>query len=168
MAARIVVAALFLSIAPVAVHAVTIDDIVALSTAGVGTEILVAVIDADRTVFTLTRDDIVRLRQAGVPDRVIVKMLASAREFAEEPPPPLVVGGDPAPPAATAVIAVPTWVPYPWFVTLPVIPGPLTYEVRPGFGRFMNDGWVDGRGFGRFINDGWVDGGRVHRPAPRR
>ena len=47
-------------------------------------------------------------------------------------------------------------VPYPVvpiFVGVPVvIPGPLTFEAPRGFGRFINDGWVEGRGFGRFIN----------------
>jgi len=33
-----------------------------------------------------------------------------------------------------------------------------------GFGRFINDGWVErNRGFGRFINDGWVERGGARR-----
>src|SRR5688572_18528357 len=80
---------------PAVARAVTVDDIIALSKSGVGEEILVAVIDADRTIFTLTRDQIVALQKAGVPAVVIVKMLGSAREFADPVPEPLIVGKKP-------------------------------------------------------------------------
>jgi hypothetical protein len=141
----------------------------------------VAVIDADRTIFSLNTQDIVLLKKAGVPNSVIVKMLGTAREFVEEVPPPLIVGMDP--PRAPVEPASPSYatpafvpvvpyfvVPYPVFVApvTPVVPGhPVT--VVPGHpvtgaGRFMNDGWVTGSGFGRFMNNGFVD----PRPVPAK
>lgn len=163
---RVALAVLIVLSVPGAARAVTLDDIIALSKAGVSADILVAVIDADRTIFTLNTEEIVLLRKAGVPNSVIVKMLGTAREFVEEVPPPLIVGTDPpsapvssASPSYVAPAFVPVvpylMVPYPLFV-VPVAPGVSTQPV-PGFGRFINDGWVNGRGFGRFMNDGWVD-----------
>jgi hypothetical protein len=160
-AGRVLAAALFVLSVPAAARAVTLDDIIALSRAGVTADILVAVIDADRTIFNLNTDEIVVLKKAGVPNAVIVKMLGTAREFVDEAPPPLIVGADR--PAAVETSPVPTFMPagpyflmpYPIFVA-PVVPGVPVTNVR-GFGRFMNNGWVTGRGFGRFMNDGFID-----------
>jgi hypothetical protein len=169
-------AALFVLALPASGRAVTLDDIIALSKAGVSSEVLVAVIDADRTIFTLTPGEIVMLRKAGVPNDVIVKMLGTAREFVDEVPPPLIVGADrptavetTARPSAFETSAVPTFgqvgpyfmVPYPVFIApgvfgAPIVPGATTAPAR-GFGRFMNNGFVTGRGSGRFINDGFID-----------
>jgi hypothetical protein len=165
-------AALFVLTLPAAARAVTLDDIIALARAGVTADILVAVIEADRTIFTLRPDEIVLLKKAGVPNAVIVKMLGTAREFVEEAPPPLIVGtGTPAP-SAVETSPVPTYMPvgpyfvmpYPVFVA-PVVPGVPATNVR-GFGRFINNGWTHGRGFGRFINDGWVEPPRTPQKEP--
>jgi hypothetical protein len=152
MVPRALAFAALLVVLPASARAVTVDDLMALARAGVGAEVLVAVIDADRTVFTLTPAQIVALRQAGVPDAVLVKMLGSAKEFVDEVPEPLIVGSGPAPapPAATLVVPVPAFVPYPVFLSVPVLP-PLTFEMKHGFGRFINDGFV-GRRPGRFMN----------------
>jgi hypothetical protein len=159
------VAALFVLALPAAARAVTLDDIIALSKAGVTAEILVAVIDADRTIFSLTPGEIVVLKKAGVPDPVILKMLGTAREFVEEVPPPLIVGADrPGAaqttdrPSAVEMYSVPTFVPvvpyfvatYPVFVT-PVLPNISTQPVR-GFGRFSTTAPPNARGFGRFTD----------------
>jgi hypothetical protein len=174
---RACVLAAVLVCVPAIARAVTVDDIIALSKSGVGEEVLVALIDADRTIFTLTRDQIVALKQAGVPPGVIVKMIGSAREFVDPVPPPLIVGNTP-PASSSAKHSTPAWhaspgspgtafVPYPLFVPVvpfvPVFPS-VTFTAPRGFGRFMNDGFVEGRGFGRFINDGWVSG----RPPGQR
>jgi hypothetical protein len=170
-----VLAALIVLMLPGVARAVTLDDIIALSKAGVSSEILVAVIDADRTIFNLTPGEIVNLKRAGVPNDVIVKMLGTAREFVDEVPPPLIVGADrpSAPettdrPSAGEMYRVPTFapvgpyfvVPYPVFVApgmfLPPARGTITQPAR-GFGRFMNDGTLSTGGFGRFMNDGFID-----------
>ena len=170
-------ASLFVLALPIAAPAVTLDDIVALSKAGVSSEILIAVIDADRTIFNLTPGEIVVLKKAGVPNDVIVKMLGTAREFVEEVPPPLIVGTDRpgAPqttdrPAAAEMYGVPTFppvgpyfvVPYPVFVApgvfgVPTVPGALTQPAR-GFGRFGGGdlGRFRSGDFGRFAQGGFI------------
>ena len=151
MIVRALAAAALLVLSPGTARAVTVDDLMALARAGVGAGVLVAVIDADRTIFDLTPAQIVALTQAGVPDAVLVKMLGSAKEFVDEVPPPLIVGAAPAPlPATALVVTVPAFIPYPVFVPVPVLPA-LTFEMRRGFGRFINDGFVGGRA-GRFVN----------------
>ena len=168
-----VLAAVFVLALPLGARAVTLDDIVALSKAGVSSEILIAVIDADRTIFNLTTGEIVVLKKAGVPNDVIVKMLGTAREFVDEVPPPLIVGADrpSAPstterPSAVETYSVPTFapvgpyvvVPYPVFVApgvfVPTAPGTFTPPAR-GFGRFMSN--TPTRGFGRFTQEGFGD-----------
>jgi hypothetical protein len=159
----LVLALLFIAALPAPGRAVTLDDVVALSRQGVDASIVIAVIDADRTVFSLTPDQVVALKKQGVADAVIVKMLGTAREFAQPAPPSLVIVGEQAP--APVAEPLPTIVTIPYFVAIPgrghhdhrpprLAPPPVTPQPRPGdggFGRFMNDGWVDGIGFGRFI-----------------
>ena len=149
-------AALLLGV-PAAARAVTVDDIVALSKAGVTADILVAVIDADQTMFNLTPEQIIALRKAGVPNEVVVKMLGTRREFkiVEEVPPPLIVGeGPPArevTPFWPTVVGVPFLIPSYLVPVVPVVPiGPArpARSPRTGFGRFVNDGSIPG--FGRF------------------
>ncbi len=162
---RAVLAAVIVLTFPVAARAVTLDDLIALSKAGVAGEILIAVIDADRTIFNLTREDIVVLTKAGVPSAVILKMLGTAREFLEEVPPPLIVGADRPSvsqtsdlPGAFETSAIPTFpvgpyvvMPYPIFGVpgIPVAPGISTGT--PTFGRFINTRGI-GQGFSRFMN----------------
>ena len=100
-------------------------------------------------------------------------MLGTAQEFVEDVPPPLIVGTDrPSAPVAheSPAYVAPAFVPVvPYFVVpYPVFVAPVgtrhPEEPARGFGRFMNDGWVNGRGFGRFMNDGFVDA----RPVPAK
>lgn len=150
---------------PVAAEAVTVRDIIELTKAGLSDDILVAVIEADRTIFTLDKDQILELRTAGVSETVILKMLRSRREFDAEaggvesaasnerwfdaPPQPglVIIGAQPAPPP---VIVVPQYYYVPlsiWGLPLGSQPNPqpvLAPEYR-GFGRFINDGWVERR-----------------------
>ena len=162
---RALLAALIVLTCPAAARAVTLDDIIALSRAGVTSEILIAVIDADRTIFNLTREEIVVLTKAGVPGGVILKMLGTAREFVEEVPPPLIVGADRPSAAETAerpsafeTSAIPAYPVGPYFVVpypiygvpgIPVAPGISTGD--PSFGRFINKRGI-GQGFSRFMN----------------
>jgi hypothetical protein len=151
MALSIVLAVAVLVAVPSAARAVTMGDIIALSKAGVSADILVAVIDADRTMFTLSAEDILKLKDAAVPDAVVVKMLGTQQEYAIEAPPPLIVGNTPPPPT---VVVAPLYFTTPFFVVpgVPVVTPVVPVTQPRGFGRFINDGWIDGRGFGRFIN----------------
>jgi hypothetical protein len=159
---RLALAAALLLGLPAATWAVTVRDIIALTHAGLSDELLIAVIDADRTMFTLSPEQLLELKQAGVSDAVLRKMLGSRREFEPAPAPAptsaedfsqyvVITGLDRAP--APRVVAVPYYVPF--FVSPVVLPpAPPTAGLpvieRGGFGRFMNDGTR------RFLNDGWV------------
>jgi hypothetical protein len=151
---------------PATAHAVTVRDIIELSKAGLSDEVLIALIDADRTIFTLDTEQILDLKNAGVGEKVLLKMLATRREFEPAPstddrvdqplsgqtgsqPHVVVIGGPPAPSTSVTVV-VPHFVPFPIFGTLDphvrhrnVIP--VVVDDNRGFGRFMNDGWSSPR-----------------------
>jgi hypothetical protein len=71
------------SAAPAA--ALTVRDVIELSKAGVGDEILLALIDVDHRVYTLSPEDVKAMKQAGVTDTVVVALIRSGRDTAAEP-----------------------------------------------------------------------------------
>lgn len=73
-------------------EAVSVRDIIELSRAGLSDEILLALIETDKTIFTLSNEQLIDLKKNGVGDRVIIAMLEQGRK------PPKVES--PAPPAA--------------------------------------------------------------------
>jgi hypothetical protein len=160
MILRRCVLALGLLCLPATAHAVTVRDIIELTKAGLSDEIITALIDADRTMFTLDAGQIVQLKRAGVTPVVLLKMVRSRREF--EPPPAdapdltqpvtqpdppqvVVIGAQPSPPPPPEVIipyyvTVPIWGTHPRHS--PVVPAaPFMPADAGGFGRFINDGW---------------------------
>ncbi len=171
-APAIVLAAAFVFGAGAPALAVSERDLVALAQAGLSDDVLVALVEADDTVFPLDAPRILELRQQGLSERVIVAMLKNGRHARQAPawpagsptassfgaaasvpddPPSLVVIGEqpaPAPPAVvqqTNVVVVP-WMP---IVVPPIIGRPSNTHTLPpsfrGFGRFINDGWIEGR-----------------------
>jgi hypothetical protein len=159
---------LVLAATPRSALAVSTRDLVALAQAGLSDEVLVALVESDDTAYNLDAPQILELRRGGLSERVILAMIRNAQRAADaraaaaqppveqpyEDPPSLVIIGDTHPqpqvaPAQTEVIVVP-FVP---FIAQPVVAGPHRHGAprTPGY-----------RGFGRFINDGWVD-----RSAPR-
>lgn len=161
MILRRCVLALGLLCLPVTADAVTVRDIIELTKAGLPDEIITALIDADRTMFTLDADQILELKRAGVTSVVLLKMVRSRREFeppadtpvVSEPTPPVaqddppqivVIGAQPSPPPPPAVM-VPYYVPVEIWGTRPrhssVSPAPFMPPDARGFGRFINDGW---------------------------
>lgn len=152
---------------PVSATAVTVRDIIELANAGLHDDILIAVIDADRTVFTLDKDQILALKKAGVSKAVLLKMLRTRKEYeapvetaasagiasaniAVPQPELVVVGTQPAPPPVTIVVPQYVVVPYSiWGMPAhhaPRVPAaPVLAPEYRGFGRFINDGWVDRR-----------------------
>jgi hypothetical protein len=68
---------------PTAASAVTVDQIVQLSRAGVTETVILALIDRDRTIFTLEPEQLVTLKAQGVSETVILAMLKSGREEGE-------------------------------------------------------------------------------------
>src|SRR5262245_27629689 len=79
---RLASAALFvvLTLAPAAASAVTVDQIVALSKAGISEPIILALIERDKTVLSIDPEQLVALRRDGVSENVIVAMLKSGRD----------------------------------------------------------------------------------------
>ena len=112
-------------------EAVTVRDLIELSRAGLGDEVLLALIEVDRTVFTIDTATLKKLKEAGVSQQVIVAMIKSGRSRASEPAPvpepdslpqpksqdPTVVVIDhrdaPAPAPVAYPVAVPVYVPIP-------------------------------------------------------
>jgi hypothetical protein len=84
---RFAIAILFLLPCAAPAEALTIRDVIELSRAGVSEEVLLALIEVDRRVFTLDSETLKALTDAGVSQRVIVALVKSGRERPVEPPP---------------------------------------------------------------------------------
>jgi hypothetical protein len=160
MSARVVViVGTVLLFAPLKARAVTIDDIVALSKAGVAESVLIAVIDADQTVFTLTPQQIIELKRAGVADSVVTKMVLSAREIdgsgpRDEAPSVVIIGDKPPEP-------VPPVSPSFTVVTPVLVPVPVNldrgHRRGPSHAPPPQQPPLSDRGPGTFINDRRVE-----------
>jgi hypothetical protein len=148
---RALLAVLALSVAPAAAEAVTIRDIIELSRAGLPDDVLVAVIEADRTIFTLDADQILELTKAGVSETVLLKMLRTRRDFDDSArvtpaspaamPEVVIIGAETAPPPVTVIVPQYFFVPVPIFgrPSKPLPPGaPFLAPEHRGFGRFIN------------------------------
>ena len=83
-----------LVLGPASASAVTLDQIVALSKAGVSDAVIVALIERDRSVFALDPAQIIELQQSGVSEPVTVAMLRSATPATTTTPAPDVVAPD--------------------------------------------------------------------------
>ena len=83
---------------PARADALTVRDIVELTRSGLGEEVLLALIEIDRSVFPIDAASIKQLKADGVSERVIVAMVRSGREV----PQPEQVAAD-----APAVIPAP-------------------------------------------------------------
>lgn len=156
---------------PTVARAVSTRDLIELSKAGLGDEVLVALIEADGTVFHLDAPKVLELRAAGVSERVITAMIrngshaataaasvatdvqpAAAAPPSSPPMPPEQVGApyfvvigerEPSPPPPPTPTYFLPWIPA-WSGVhgrAARVPQPTT-QYR-GFGRFINDGWVD-------------------------
>ena len=141
--------------------AVSTRDLVALAQAGLSDDLLVALIETDATVFGLDAPRILELRRQGLSERVLIAMMRSGQlvtsPTGEAPtatpadrdvdaPPLVAIGETPAPGIQvqqTSVIVVP-WVSAFRPPGAPSVIAPAS-QITRGFGRFMNDGWVDGR-----------------------
>jgi hypothetical protein len=65
---------------PAGASAVTVDQIVALSKAGVSEAVILALLDRDRTIFPIEPEQIVTLKREGISDKIVVAMLRSGRD----------------------------------------------------------------------------------------
>jgi hypothetical protein len=80
--------------------AVTLRDVIELTRAGLGEEVLLALIEVDRSVFPIDAASIKQLKEAGVSERVILAMVHSGREV--QPPPDQTPVDAPVAPVAPA------------------------------------------------------------------
>ena len=72
-----------LALIPSATSAATVEQIVALSKAGVSEPVILVYIDRDKSVFTIDPDTLVKLKTEGVSERVVLAMLNSGRAEAD-------------------------------------------------------------------------------------
>jgi hypothetical protein len=72
------------ALAPSVASAVTLDEIVGLARAGVTDAIILALIDRDKTVFTIEPERIVKLQRDGLSEAVILALLKSGREEGDQ------------------------------------------------------------------------------------
>jgi hypothetical protein len=93
-----------LSLLPGRADALTVRDILELTRAGLGEEILLTLIDVDQSVFPIDTATLKRLKEAGVSERVILAMIRSARMPAPTPEP--IAVADPAPAPEPQVIVI--------------------------------------------------------------
>jgi hypothetical protein len=77
-------------------EALSVRDVIELSKAGLGEEVLLALIEVDPSIFAIDAPTLKQLKAAGVTDRVIVAMIRSGRA----PRPEVVPPGDPQAAAA--------------------------------------------------------------------
>lgn len=130
--------ALMLSVASSA-QAVTIRDIIDLTQAGLGDQVLLALIEVDGGVFDIDADTLAALQRAGVSEPVIVALVRSGRErqaqevpaqttptSSEQSPPPIVVVQSPP-----AVVHETVEVPVPVYVAVPVVVRQREGHARP-------------------------------------
>lgn len=82
--------ALTVILLPARADALTVRDVVELTRAGLGEEVLLALIEVDRSVFPIDAATIKELKANGVSERVITAMVRSGRET----PPPEPVNAD--------------------------------------------------------------------------
>ena len=83
LAARVIVLLAAL-LSPAAAFAVTVDQIVALSKAGVSEAVILALLDRDQTVLSIEPEQIIALKREGLSDALVMAMLRSGRESGEE------------------------------------------------------------------------------------
>jgi hypothetical protein len=165
------------ALVPATVSAVTIQEVVTLSKAGVADEVIVALIDRDRGVFPIDAAQLEELKTAGVSPAVVLAMLKSglpapqlpsAASLVAEGPQVVIVGHGPDVPNTSAadVYVMPVQFVMPYVVGYPATRGTCAGTIEnhgPGsthaavaasatnpFGRFMNDPTA------RFINNGFA------------
>lgn len=125
---RFAIAVLFLLPFASRAEALTIRDVIELTRAGVSEDVLLALIEVDRRVFTLDTETIKTLTDAGVSGRVIVALVKSGREQPVDEPPPIPVAESEPPPQVVVVDhhdapqVREVMVPVPVYVTVPVAP----------------------------------------------
>jgi hypothetical protein len=106
-------------------EAVTLREILDLTRAGLGEEVILALIEVDGGVFDVDAATLAGLKAAGVSEKVIVALVRSGRERHAPPEPQQVSAAGPEQPEVVYVERPPTTVvrevavPFPVYVALP-------------------------------------------------
>jgi hypothetical protein len=96
--------AAFLAFSSGSADALTVRDVVELTRAGLGEEVLLALIEVDQSVFPIDPATIKFLKEAGVGDRVIAAMVRSARTRPPLDPEPFIAEVAPRAPEPQVVV----------------------------------------------------------------
>lgn len=91
------------SFSAVRADALTLREVIDLSRAGLGDDVLVALIEVEKSVFAIDHQTIKLLKAEGLSERVMIAMIKSGR--AEPPPPPVPAVAAP-PPAVPPVVVI--------------------------------------------------------------
>jgi hypothetical protein len=73
---------LTLMLVPMPASAVTVQQVVALSKAGVSETVILALIERDKSIFTIDPEQLVALKADGLSENIVLAMLKSGREEA--------------------------------------------------------------------------------------
>lgn len=127
---RFVIAFLFLLPFAAPAEALSVRDVIELTKAGVSEDVLLALIEVDRGVFTVDTETIKALSDAGVSQRVIVALVKSGRQRPIEQPVPIAAPEPVAPPPQVVVVEHESplevvrevVVPVPVYVAVPAFP----------------------------------------------
>src|SRR5262245_32286530 len=111
-----------LLLVPTRADALTLRDILELTRAGLGEDVLIALIEVDRPVFPVDTETLKTLKDAGVSQKVIIAMIKSGRTQPPAPEPPVVVNEPEPPPLPPPPVIVIQPAPEP----APVLPGYAT------------------------------------------
>jgi hypothetical protein len=135
----VAVLAVVLSLAAGRADAVTVRDVIELSKAGLSESVLLALIDVERSVFSIDTATLKQLKSAGVSDAVIVAMIRSGREpRVEETMPPVVQepaqAPEPQEPVSPVEAMAPPPAPYPVAFPVPVYMAVPIAPIAPAHG----------------------------------
>jgi len=117
---RVTTVIIVVCVAPARADAITLREIIELTRAGVGEDVLLALIEVDQRVFPTDPSTLTMLKEAGVSERVVVAMVKSGRTPAPQPERTEVTAPDPPAPQVIVVeherpvvyqVAVPVAVP---------------------------------------------------------
>jgi len=105
---RAVVLAVLFSGFVTAAEALTVRDVIDLTRAGLGEDVLLALIEVDHGVYAIDPATLKTLKDAGVSDKVIVALVRSGRDRASQdpPPPPVYEPVEPPPAPEPQVIVI--------------------------------------------------------------
>ncbi len=161
-----------LALVPTPASAVSVQEVVALSNSGVSDEVILALIERDKTIFTIDADEIVALKRQGVSQPVVLAMLRSGRSQPAVPTPvdaaampavavvapvpdTVIVGHGPDRPNTSyrdGFFGVPGVLPLPYFVYVPV-PRSTCAPRSALTPRGRSNAATASGSFGRFMND---------------